>query len=213
MRPYIKQKRVVEIRWFLTKYFCIFPRVVCLKVKNKIPLRIEIYKYSYNSLFNNTKDINLKKIILAIFIVLSPMVAQEDLENPFLGNDNFPMGYSLLADSMPNFMHLYMKGGGMHKLDLTQEQETAIEKVFATRPPKVMKAAQEIQNLETQLVLKVVNEGKKAEDVKELLDQIAQKRKEMTILKIGCLNIFKETLTKEQYKILRDMAIEEAENL
>ena len=155
----------------------------------------------------------MKKIILAIFIALSPMIAQEDLENPFLGNDNFPMGYSLLADSMPNFMHLYMKGGGMHKLELTQEQEEAIEKVFSTRPPKVMKAAQEIQNLETQLVLKVVDEGKKAEDVKKLLDQIAQKRKEMTMLKIGCLNIFKETLTKEQYKILRDMAIEEAENL
>jgi len=155
----------------------------------------------------------LKKIILAIFIALSPMIAQEDLENPFLGDDNFPMGYSLLADSMPNFMHLYMKGGGMHKLDLTSEQEAAIEKVFSTRPPKVMKAAQEIKNLETKLVLKVIDEGKKAEDVKELLDQIAQKRKEMTMLQIGCLNIFKETLTKEQYKILREMAIELAENL
>ena len=155
----------------------------------------------------------MKKIILAIFIALSPMIAQEDLENPFLGDDNFPMGYSLLADSMPNFMHLYMKGGGMHKLDLTEEQEAAIEKVFSTRPPKVMKAALEIKNLETKLVLKVIDEGKKAEDVKELLDQIAQKRKEMTMLQIGCLNIFKETLTKEQYKILREMAIELAENL
>ncbi|MFT5661953.1 MAG: Spy/CpxP family protein refolding chaperone [Sulfurimonas sp.] len=155
----------------------------------------------------------MKKIILAALIVLSPMIAQEDLENPFLGDDNFPMGYSLLPDAMPNFMHLYMKGGGMHKLDLTPEQEAAIEKVFSKRPAQLMKAAGDIQNLETQLVLKVVDEGKKAEDVKELLNQIAQKRKEMTMLKIGCLNIFKETLTKEQYKSLKDMAIEEAEDL
>jgi len=155
----------------------------------------------------------MKKIILATLLALSPMIAQEDLENPFLGNDNFPMGYSMLADSMPNFMHLYMKDGGMHKLELSQSQETAIEEVFATRPPQVMKKAYEIQNLETQLVLKVVDEGKKAEDVKEILEQIAQKRKEMTMMQIECLNVFKETLTKEQYKVLRDMAIEKAEDL
>jgi hypothetical protein len=36
---------------------------------------------------------------------------------------------------------------------------------------------------------------------------------EMAILQIGCLRVFQETLTKEQYDILRNMAIEEAENL
>ena len=141
------------------------------------------------------------------------LTAQEDLENPFLGNDNFPMGYSLMADSMPNFMHIYMKGGGMHKLNLSPKQEEAIEKVFATRPSQMMKAAAEIEKLETKLVLKVVDEGKNAKEVKILLDEIALKRKEMTVLKISCVNIFKETLTEEQYKSLRDMAIKVADNL
>ena len=141
------------------------------------------------------------------------MMAQEKPENPFLGDDNFPMGYSLLADSMPNFMHIYMKGGGMHKVSLTQAQEEAIEEVFATRPREVMKTAREIKVLETKLVLQVIDEGKSAQDVKALLDQIAEKRKEMTILQIGCLSVFKKTLSKEQYQILRKMAIEEAEAL
>jgi len=155
----------------------------------------------------------MKRIILVILMTLTPMMAQEEPDNPFLGDDNFPMGYSLLADSMPNFMHIYMKGGGMHKLDLTQAQEEAIEEVFATRPRKVMKAAREIKKLETKLVLQVIDEGKNAKDVKALLDQIAQKRKEMTVMQIGCLSIFKKTLTKEQYQVLRKMAIEEAEDL
>lgn len=155
----------------------------------------------------------MKNIILIILLTLTSAIGKEELENPFLGNDNFPMGYSLVFNSMPNFMHIYMKGGGMHKLNLTQEQEEAIEEVFATRPRKVMKAASEIKNLETKLALQIVDEGKSAEDVKELLEKIAQKRKEMTILQIGCISVFKNTLTKEQYQVLREMAIEKADDL
>ncbi len=140
-------------------------------------------------------------------------MGEEALENPFLGNDNFPMGYSLVANSMPNFMHIYMKGGGAIQLDLTQKQEEAIEAVFATRPPKVMKAAKEIKHLETKLVLAVIDERKSVKEVKGLLDEIAHKKEEMTILQIGCMRVFQDTLTKEQYKVLRDMAIEEARNL
>jgi hypothetical protein len=140
-------------------------------------------------------------------------MGQEALENPFLRNDNFPMGYSLVANSMPNFMHIYMKGGGAIKLDLTQKQEEAIEAVFAIRPPKVMKAAKDIKYLETKLALAVIDERKSVKEVKGLLDEIAQKKEEMTILQIGCMRVFQDTLTKEQYKVLRDMAIEEARNL
>ena len=155
----------------------------------------------------------MKKIIFSILLTFTSVMGQEALENPFLGNDNFPMGYSLVANSMPNFMHIYMKGGGMQKLNLTEKQEEAIEEVFATRPPKVMKAASEIKHLETKLALEVIDGGKSAQEVKGLLDAIAQKRKEMAILQIGCMRVFQKTLTKEQYKILRDMAIEEAEDL
>lgn len=154
----------------------------------------------------------MKKQILGILLLLTSLIGEE-LENPFLGNDNFPRGYSLVANSMPNFMHLYMKDGGMHKLTLTSKQEEAIEEVFSNKPKKMMKAAREIKELETKLVLKVVDGGKEAKDVKELLELIAQKRKEMTVEQIACLHIFKEVLTQKQYQVLREMAIEKAEDL
>ena len=155
----------------------------------------------------------MKKIIFIGLLILSRVSGEEALANPFLGNDNFPMGYSLLSSSMPNFMHLYMKGGAMHKLNLTQAQEEAIEEIFATRPRKVMKTAREIKKLETKVVLAVVDGGKGAKDVEALLNQIAEKRKKMVLLQIECLGIFKKTLTKEQYEELRELAIEEAKSL
>ena len=155
----------------------------------------------------------MKKIILVLCSIFNLSAAQEELENPFLGNDNFPMGYSLVYNSMPNFMHLYMKDGGMHKLTLTPKQEEAIEEVFGKRPRQIMKAALEIKALEAKLAVEVVDNGKNADDVSDLLDSIAQKRKEMVILQIGCLSVFQKVLTKEQYNVLRDMAIEKAEDL
>lgn len=148
-----------------------------------------------------------------MLITLSHLSAAEALKNPFLGNDNFPMGYSLLSNSMPSFMHLYMKGGAMHKFNLTQAQEEAIEEVFATRPQKVMRLAREIKQLETKVVLAVVDNGKNAKELEPLIDQIAAKRKKMVLLQIECLGVFKKTLTKEQYAKIRALAIEEAESL
>jgi Spy/CpxP family protein refolding chaperone len=155
----------------------------------------------------------VKNIIIMLLLLLNSVTAEESLENPFLKDDNFPMGYSLLSDSMPNFMHLYMKGGAMHKMNLTAEQEEAIEEVFASRPQKVMKTAREIKNLETKLVLAVIEEGKSAKDVEGLINEIAKKRKEMVLLQIECLRVFKKTLTPEQYEEIKKLAIEEAGNL
>ena len=155
----------------------------------------------------------MKKILLITLLTLSPMMAKDEVkvENPFLHGDNFPKGYFLTSDSMPHFMHIYMKQGGSFKIeDLTEKQEEIIEKQFAGTPPRVMKLAKEIKALETKLVLAVINDGKNVKDVTESLDKIADKRKELTILKIECLNMFKKTLTKVQYKVLVDLAIAEA---
>lgn len=155
----------------------------------------------------------MKKIMLIALLTLSPMIAKDEvkMENPFLHGDNFPRGYALTAHAMPNFMHLYMKDGGMFKIeDLTDEQEDAIEKIFSKMPRKIMKLAKEVKALETSMVLEVIDNGKEAKDVSEILEQIAQKKKNITVLKIECLSVFKKTLTPKQYKVLRDMAIEMA---
>ena len=155
----------------------------------------------------------MKKILLITLLALSPMMAKDEVkvENPFLHGDNFPKGYFLTSDSMPHFMHIYMKQGGSFKIeDLTEKQEEIIEEKFSKTPPRVMKLAKEIKALETKLVLAVINDGKDAKALADSLDKIAEKRKELTVLKIECLNMFRETLTKVQYKVLVDLAIAEA---
>lgn len=154
----------------------------------------------------------MKKIVLAVLIALSPMIAKDEVkvENPFLHEDHFPGGYFLMSDSLPHFMGMYMKRGGMHKVKPTKEQEEVLEKQFAKMVKIIMKTATEIKGLETMLTLKVVDEGKTAKDMSEVLDQITQKRKDLTILQIECLNVFKNILNKEQYKMIKELAISES---
>jgi Spy/CpxP family protein refolding chaperone len=155
----------------------------------------------------------MKKLLLTALLTLSPLFAQEEIKiNPYLHGDEFPKGYFLTVDAMPHFMHLYMKQGGSFKIeDLTEKQEDTIEAMFAKTPPKVMKLAKEIKALETEVVLAVIEEGQNAKMLDEKLTAIAEKRKAMTVLKIECLNMFKETLTPKQFDVLKKMAQEEAQ--
>lgn len=133
---------------------------------------------------------------------------KNQIQNPFLIQDNFPKGYFLTPDAMPHLMHFYMQQKRNPIIpDVSSEQADVIEAKFAQTPPKVMKLAKEIKALETKLVLLVVDEGKEPQEVDELLESIAQKRKTLTTWKIECINMFKKTLTKEQYSVLRDIAL------
>jgi Spy/CpxP family protein refolding chaperone len=153
----------------------------------------------------------MKKFILLILLTLSPLLANTQA-NPFLHGDNFPKGYFLIPNAMPQFMHIYMKQGGSLDLeDLSEKQEEIIEAKFASTPPKIMKLAKEIKILESEVVMAVMNEGKDAKALDAKLDSIAQKRKAMTIFKIECLNMFKQTLTPKQFDVLKDLAIKEAQ--
>lgn len=156
----------------------------------------------------------MKKIILAVLLTITPMIAKEsnNVENPFLHDDHFPGGYFVMPDSLPHFMGVYMKHGGMHKVEPNAKQEEIIEKQFEKMVKIIMKTATEIKKLETSIVSQVVNEGKTAIDVKDALDKVTNMRKDLTILQIECLNVFRETLTKEQYALMIKLAIEASKN-
>ncbi|SFV71456.1 hypothetical protein MNB_SV-13-1420 [hydrothermal vent metagenome] len=156
----------------------------------------------------------MKTLLLISLITLNILFAQNTAKtNPYLHGDHFPKGYFLIPHAMPHFMHIYMKEGGSLELeDLTEKQEAIIENSFDKTPPKVMKLAKEIQALESQVVFSVIEEGKSAEALDKILNNIASKRKEMTILKIGCLNIFKSTLTPKQFNTLKALAKAQAKH-
>lgn len=152
-------------------------------------------------------------LLLSLLIAL-PLMGSEDnvpLENPFLHDDNFPAGYFLIPDAMPHFMGIYMKKGGMHKIEPTEEQETILEDKFASMVKFIMATAKEIKTLETTVTHAVVYEGKTAEELSESIDKIVALRHELTLLQIECLNLYKATLTPEQYAMIIDLAISEAQ--
>lgn len=72
------------------------------------------------------------KSAISLLVLLVPFLtfAEEQIKNPFMQQDHFPGGYFLMPDSLPHFMGIYMKEGGMRKIEPTEEQEIAIEKRF-----------------------------------------------------------------------------------
>lgn len=154
----------------------------------------------------------MNKVFLMTLLTFSTLFAQNTAEtNPYLHGDHFPKGYFLIPHAMPHFMHIYMKQGGSLDLEnLTEAQEEIIENKFDKTPPQVMKLAREIKALESQVIFSVVEEGKDAKALDDILNSIASKRKAMTVLKIECLNMFKSTLTAKQFNTLKALAQKEA---
>jgi len=150
----------------------------------------------------------MKKIILAILIALSPMIAKDSAgkQNPFFNVKNSDGG-SFLLDSLPHFMGIYMKDGGMYKIKLNTEQEDILEKQFEKMVKDIMPLREKIRKIEDEIVFKVVFEGASQKELITRLSEVADLKKKLTNIQIECLNIFKKTLTKEQYQTMIDMAI------
>lgn len=150
----------------------------------------------------------MKKIILAILIAWSPIIADENAteQNPFF-NIKSNEGSAFLLDSMPHFMGMYMKHGGMHKIKPTDEQEIILEKLFSKMVKVIIPSKEKIREIENEIVSKVIFEGKSKKEMLPLLLEVSDLKNKLTNLQIECLNIFKKTLTKEQYQMMIDMAI------
>ena len=146
-----------------------------------------------------------------VFFLLVPFYAsaESQTENPFLRKDHFPGGYFLVPDSLPHFMGLYMKEGGMYKIDPSVEQEEAIEGLFNRMTAQIMATAKEIKSVETKMMNLVVYEGKSAQELVTELDKISRQRRELTELQIECINIFRKTLSRQQYDKIIELAKEQ----
>lgn len=153
----------------------------------------------------------MKKIILLVLVIFSSLVAKDNKvqDNPFLNADTKIFGqYFLMHYSLPNFMGFYMRHGGSRLIELSDKQQSALEDKFVSMAKFIPKTVSELKELETKLVLEVINEGKGTKDVSETLNKIIDLKKKLTLLKIESLNLFKTTLTKEQYEKMIELSIE-----
>jgi Spy/CpxP family protein refolding chaperone len=146
-------------------------------------------------------------VILNTIICFSNAKSENIPENPFLHDDNFPAGYFLLPDALPHFMGVYLKQGGMQKIEPTEEQRAIIQEKFTSMVSYIMPTATKVRELEAGVCHAVVYEGKTAAELKPQLDEIAELRRELTERQIDCLIFFKKTLTPEQYNTIIDLAI------
>lgn len=151
----------------------------------------------------------MKKIVLVAFLLVSSLLSNEGV-NPFLRNSHFPGSYFLIPDSLPHFMGLYMKHGGMHLINPTKDQEKLIEKQYNKMVPLIMKIAKEIKLIETNFALELVNTKKDDKSIEKTLNEVAKLKKELTLLQIEALQVFQNNLTKKQYKQMITLAIKEA---
>jgi len=154
----------------------------------------------------------MKKILLITMLALVPLMAhksanqKEYKENPYLKKDDFPGGYSLSPNSLPPLIGMYMKMGGQHKINPTIKQEKLFEKQFEKMFTTYHEKAKEIRDLETSLMKRVVYKGQNPKEVKSLLDEIAKKKMDLTILQVECINLFKDNLNDTQYQTILEIA-------
>lgn len=126
--------------------------------------------------------------------------------NPFCKEEKFPRDYFLIHANLPHFMKIFR----MHKedkaLNLSKEQ---IQKLSAVQDDVVANAipwANSIKAKELEVMQLSVYEGKNAEDLKNLLEDIAALRVKMSQKHVDCIHAFYTTLSREQYELLLEMA-------
>ena len=118
--------------------------------------------------------------------------------SPFNKNENFPKEYFLIPKNLPFSMGLVLHHPQSSTLNLTKEQKDKLVKVKAETVPNVTKMAKEIKNLELSLVKQITQEAKKASELDELVDTIAQKKATLTKAHLKCIETVRDTLTQEQ---------------
>ena len=153
----------------------------------------------------------MKSLILGgvlMFVSLSVFASEkhEHKGNPFLKDDHYPSDYFLMPNSMPHFMNIYIKKGGKKILKPTKEQDEKIAAYVKKIVPDIMSRATKTKKLETKIAKAVIFDGKTAEDLSTQIDEVAKIRRELTVIHLKCLNLFKNTLDEKRYHLLVELA-------
>ncbi|RMA93333.1 hypothetical protein [Hydrogenothermus marinus] len=84
-------------------------------------------------------------------------------------------------------------------LDLSQEQMESIESAISTYEPMILERKKQINQLQEKLN-KLILEGGKSEDIKQIILKLAQLKAENLVLKIKEIREVQNSLTESQYK-------------
>jgi Spy/CpxP family protein refolding chaperone len=104
----------------------------------------------------------------------------------------------LLGDNLPHLLRNIMQLGA--ELKLSDEQKQAVAAIAQETQPQMQPRFLAAQQLERRIATEVVEHGATAAQVAEQLDELARRKRELTVLQIAALNRLRQTLTPEQYR-------------
>ena len=120
----------------------------------------------------------------------------------FNNNENFPKDYFLIPKNLPFALGLVLHHPQSSTLGLSKEQITKLVAMKKEKKPAIVKEAKAIKALELSLVKMLEsNEGnqtKVSDEMSKLVDEIAQRKAELTKAHLQCVIDVQNVLTKEQ---------------
>jgi len=125
--------------------------------------------------------------------------------NPFCKEEKFPGDYFLIHTNLPHFMKTFRMHMDDKTLALSKEQIQKLSTVQDDVVANLIPLANSIKEKELEVMRLSVYEGKNAQDLKNLLEEIAALRVKMSKKHVDCIHAFYTTLSKEQYKLLIEM--------
>jgi len=139
---------------------------------------------------------NFKKIALVLSLVLAIISHAQNISK----DERFPADYFMVHKNLPHYMQIFREFGDDKNLDLSDKQKAKLQKLQEEVVSVVTNKATQIRDLELALQKGVVLENKTSEQTKDVLEEIATLRLEMTKAHIGCIHEVKKVLTQKQDK-------------
>ena len=122
--------------------------------------------------------------------------------SPFNKNENFPNEYFLIPKNLPFALDLVLDHPKSSTLKLTEKQMKTLVKMKEEKTPEIVKSAKRIKNLELKILeLLEEDEGNQtsvSHEIAMIVNEIADKKADLTVEHLQCILDVQNILTKEQ---------------
>jgi hypothetical protein len=118
----------------------------------------------------------------------------------------FPKDYFLVSQNLPFLVGTALFNPQSSRLKLSKEQLDKLIEMKKNIVPVSAKIAKDVKLMELKLAKAILDENKTAQSQSSLIDDIAKTKAKMTKEHLKCITTVKSLLSKEQFKILLELA-------
>jgi len=136
--------------------------------------------------------IGKKVAIVASMLLVNLMAAMPE--------ERFPADYFLVHKNLPHYMNVFREFDDDAVLQLSVKQKTQLQTIQEHVVLVVSQKASKIKDLELQLKNDLIFKKKPLAQLNHLVEEIAQLRKEASIIHVECIQSVQAVLTQEQHQ-------------